>query len=168
MLRLAIFAVLAVVVSACPFGWSQSGSSCYRISDKPDTWVGAVRACSRFSSCASGFAGHLVAITTSFENQQVMDVLNFNNMQNNEMWLGLRTPAGPVAWESGEALNPALRNTWHPGNPRRGYNMCTVALRGRWASRPCNSRRYYVCEMGGDPAPTAMLLSQGVSPEDIF
>lgn len=107
------FAALALAVTACPFGWSQSGRSCYKVSRMAATYEQAAMACAQQSSCETGFGGHLVSITTDFEKQQVTDILNFNQMARNETWLGLRTYNGPLRWASGEPLNPALTNPWH-------------------------------------------------------
>ncbi|XP_054774254.1 snaclec 27-like [Lytechinus pictus] len=160
MLRIMCLAALALAVTACPVGWHQSGRSCYKVSQVFATYNDAVRRCAQFSSCETGFGGHLVSITTDFENQQVLDILNYNQMARNETWLGLRTFNGPVFWASGEPLNPRLTNPWHAGNPVRGPNMCTVAFQNRWATRNCNMRRQFICEMGGEAPPPAFLVNQ--------
>ncbi|KAM4706960.1 FRAS1-related extracellular matrix protein 1 [Discoglossus pictus] len=123
----------------CPFGWTQHGSSCYKlITEQKATWITASRACREQHHAT------LVAVTS----KEQMDWL-WNYSGRKSFWIGFndRVNTGQWEWSKGEKVT---FTNWKRGPPRlsrKGKNCVLVQKRGKWQAKDCRKGKghHYIC-----------------------
>jgi hypothetical protein len=154
--------VVRTGVEECDHGGSPD-QSCTRqclVCDDPDaaaTWIGPTGRCYTLylspvvrqyggaeSACDAIGHGHLAALRTRAEHDEVIAGLGIP--PTTPVWIGLsdRDVEGTFVWASGLSL---LFTSWAASQPSDGIGEDCVALTGgTWNDTPCNIDRGFVCE----------------------